>query len=62
MFKISMNEKFNFDSDSVGFWDLARALKRNIDMQMAEGNHFVYHRHGSYFDFILNGGSLRWFN
>ena len=49
MFKLSLGEKFDFDSGSVDFWEVAQALKKNIDMQMAEGNHFVYHRMGSYF-------------
>ena len=49
MFKLSLGEKFDFDSGSVDFWEVAQALKKNIDMQMAEGNHFVYHRMGSYY-------------
>ena len=48
MFKLSLDEKFDFDNGKVDFWEVARALKKNIDMQMAEGNHFVYHRTGSY--------------
>ena len=47
MFKLSIAAKFDFDSGSVDFWDFARALKKNIDMQMTEGNHFIYHRLGS---------------
>ena len=41
MFKLSLGEKFDFDSGSVDFWEVAQALRNNIDMQMAEGNHFV---------------------
>jgi len=44
MFKISFDGKFDFDSGSVNFWELAQALKKNIDMQMADGNQFVFHR------------------
>ena len=47
MFKLSLAEKFDFDSGAVDFWDFARALKKNIDTQMTEGNHFIYHRMGS---------------
>ena len=50
MFQVSLaenNVKFDFDSGDVDFWEFAQALKKNIDMQMAEGNHFVYHRQGS---------------
>ena len=47
MFKLSLAEKFDFDSGSVDFWDFALSLKKNIDMQMDEGNHFIYHRLGS---------------
>ena len=47
MFKLSLGEKFDLDNGKVDFWEVARALKKNIDMQMAEGNHFVYHRQGS---------------
>lgn len=51
MFQISLaeeNVKFDFDSGDVDFWKFAKAMKKNIDMNIAEGNHLVYHRIGSY--------------
>ena len=49
MFKLSVDERFDFDSGSVDFWEVAQALKKNIDIQMVDGNHFVYHRKGTSF-------------
>ena len=50
MFKTSLSENnmnFNFESGVVDFWDFAQALKTNIDMNIAEGNHLVFQRQGS---------------
>ena len=50
MFQVSLAEnniKFDFDSGDVDFWEFAKALKKNIDMNIAEGNHLLYHRKGS---------------
>ena len=50
MFQVSLaenNVKFDFGSGDVDFWEFAQALKKNIDMNIAEGNHLVYHRNGS---------------
>ena len=47
MFKTSLSENnmnFNFESGVVDFWDFAQALKTNIDMNIAEGNHLVFQR------------------
>ena len=49
MFQVSLAEndvKFDFDSGAVDFWEFARALKKNIDSNIADGNHLVYHRQG----------------
>ena len=51
MFQVSLAEnkvKFDFGSGEVDFWEFAQALKKNIDMNIAEGNHLVYHRNGSF--------------
>ena len=50
MFQVSLAENgvnFDFGSGDVDFWEFAQALKKNIDMNIAEGNHLVYHRNGS---------------
>ena len=50
MFQVSLAENninFDFDSGDVDFWEFAKALKKNIDMNIAEGNHLLYHREGS---------------
>ena len=47
MFKTSLSENnmnFDFNSGAVDFWEFARALKTNIDMNIAEGNHLVFQR------------------
>ena len=52
MFQVSLaenNVKFDFGSGNVDFWEFAQALKKNIDMNIAEGNHLVYHRNGSFY-------------
>ena len=49
MFQVSMADndvKFDFDSGAVDFWEFARALKKNINSNIADGNHLVYHRQG----------------
>ena len=50
MFKTSLSENnmnFDFNSGAVDFWEFARALKTNIDMNIAGGNHLVFQRQGS---------------
>ena len=50
MFKTSLfenNMNFDFNSGVVDFWDFAQALKTNIEMNIAEGNHLVFQRQGS---------------
>ena len=47
MFKTSLSEynmNFDFNSGVVDFWDFAQALKTNIDMNIAEGNHLIFQR------------------
>ena len=56
MFQVSLAENgvnFDFGSGDVDFWEFAQALKKNIDMNIAEGNHLVYHRKGSTVEEIL---------
>ena len=57
MFQVSLAEndvKFDFDSGAVDFWDFARALRKNIDSNIADGNHSVYHREGLPINQTLN--------